>query len=87
MTHKMEVPDIVTLMYRPKCGLIVGCFRGYIELLELKNDRGVTYLKSLYQWENQIRHKDEAETKKDNKKKPSNPFSDDESNYKRDLQD
>jgi len=83
----MEVPDIVTLMYRPKCGLIVGCFRGYIELLELKNDRGVTYLKSLYQWENQIRHKDEAETKKDNKKKATNPFSDDESNYKRDLQD
>lgn len=69
VTHKMEVPDIVTLMYRPNCGLIVGCFRGYIELLELKMDRGDTYLKSLYKWENDIRHKDEGEQKKELKKK------------------
>jgi hypothetical protein len=65
LTHKMDVPDIVTLMYRPKCGLIVGCFRGYIELLELKTEREKTKLQSLYKWENDIRHKDDAEKKKE----------------------
>ena len=45
-------------MYRPKCGLIVGCFRGYIELLDFKVVAGKTTLESIGNWENETKHRD-----------------------------
>jgi len=39
-------------MYRPKCGLIVGCFRGYIELLDFKVKGDKTVLQRIDFWEN-----------------------------------
>jgi hypothetical protein len=45
-------------MYRPKCGLIVGCFRGYIELLDFKVVGGKTTLETVGSWENETKHRD-----------------------------
>jgi hypothetical protein len=45
-------------MYRPKCGLIVGCFRGYIELLDFKVVAGKTTLETVGCWENETKHRD-----------------------------
>ena len=50
-------------MYKPKCGLIVGCFRGYIELLDFKVTGDKTVLKTVGKWENQTKHRDEEADK------------------------
>ena len=52
VSHKFNKPQITQLMYRPKCGLIVGCFRGYIELLDFKVKGDKTVLQRIDFWEN-----------------------------------
>lgn len=31
---KSPIPQITKILYRPKCGLIMACFMGYIELFD-----------------------------------------------------
>ena len=63
VSHPFSKPQITQLMYRPKCGLIVGCFRGYIELLDFKVKGDKTVLQRIDFWENQTKHRDEEADK------------------------
>ena len=51
MRYRAPVPQITGILYRPKCGLIMSCFTGYVEVFD------TIMFKSKHTWDNQLEQK------------------------------